>query len=40
MFMIFLLFTRWVPSQPLLRLITDSTDPYIILYIYIIIVYI
>ena len=30
MFMIFLLFTRWVPSQPLLRLITDSTDPYII----------
>ena len=33
MFMIFLLFTRWVPSQPLLRLITDSTDPYIILYI-------
>ena len=32
MFMIFLLFTRWVPSQPLLRLITDSTDPYIILY--------
>ena len=39
MFMIFLLFTRWVPSQPLLRLITDSTDPYII-YIYIIIIYI